>query len=297
MELTRTTALAGVVAISFAAIFVRLADVHPAVSTFFRLAYALPVLGVAWYAVRHRDHRPGRSRLLAAASGALLAVDLTLFHHAIDVIGAGLATVLANTQVLFVGAAAWVIHRERPTLLARLMVPVVLGGVALISGLGGEDAYGSEPVTGVLLGLGAGMIYAAFLLGFRASNRGHLAPSVGPLVDATAGAAAAAIVLGIATGNLDFGWEWPAHGWLLALAVVVQGLGWMLISVALPRLPALDTSVLLLVQPICALLWARLLFDESLSVVQWTGVVAVIGGVAMLARRGSTEAPALESAP
>ena len=275
--------------ISFAAIFVRLAEVDPAVSTFFRLAYAIPVLVVAWLFVRRRDNRPTRSRLLAAGSGALLAMDLFLFHTAIDFIGAGLTTVLANTQVLFVGAAAWVLHRERPTALARVLVPVILGGVVLISGLGEANAYGEDPVAGVLLGVGAGLLYSGFLIGFRASNRGHLAPSAGPLLDATIGSAAMALVLGLISGNLDFGWEWPAHGWLIATGVVVQALAWMLISVALPRLPALDTSVLLLVQPMGALVWARILFDESLSTFQWLGVVLVIGGVGLLAARGSTD--------
>jgi drug/metabolite transporter (DMT)-like permease len=173
---------------------------------------------------------------------------------------------------------------------------VVLGGVALISGLGGNDAYGDDPVRGAVMGVGAGLLYAGFLLIFRASNRGHLAPSAGPLLDATAGAAVTALVMGSASGELTLAWQWPSHGWLLALALVVQGLGWVLISVALPRLPALDTSVLLLVQPICALLWARLLFEESLSVVQWAGVVLVIGGVGLLAMRGSIQETSVDAA-
>jgi drug/metabolite transporter (DMT)-like permease len=286
---TRATALAGVLGISFAAIFVRLAAVDPAVSTFFRVVYALPALGVAWLVIRRRDRRPRRSRLLAAASGVLLSIDLTLFHHSIDLIGAGLATVLANTQVLFVGLGAWLLHRERPTALARWVVPMVFGGVILISGLGGDDAFGDDPVGGVLLGLGAGVIYSAFLIAFRASNRGHLAPTAGPLLDATVGASIGALVLGLAFGNLTMTWQWPAHGWLVALALVVQTAGWLLISVALPRLPALDTSVMLLVQPMMALIWARLLFEESLSLVQWTGVAFVVGGIGLLVTRGTVQ--------
>lgn len=285
--MTRATALAGVIGISFAAIFVRLAAVEPVVATFFRVAYAIPALAIAWLVIRGRDTRSYRSRLLAAASGVLLAIDLTLFHHAIEQIGAGLATVLANTQVLFVGVAAWLLHKERPTTLARITVPVVFTGVVLLSGLGRSDAYGDDPIAGVLLGVTAGVVYSGFLIGFRASNRGHLAPAVGPLLDATIGAAVGALLLGMAFGGLAFEWQWPAHGWLVALAVGVQAGGWLLISVALPRLPALDTSVMLLVQPLLALIWARLLFEESLSTVQWAGAALVIGGVGLLATRGT----------
>jgi drug/metabolite transporter (DMT)-like permease len=286
---TRAIALTGVLGISFAAIFVRLAAVDPAVSTLFRVAYALPPLAILWFISKARDTRPWRHRLLAAASGLLLAVDLTLFHHSIEHIGAGLATVLANTQVLFVGAAAWLLHRERPTVLARVVVPVVFGGVALLSGLGRSDAYGDDPFRGVLFGLGAGIVYAAFLLAFRASNRGHLAPSSGPLLDATLGASGGALILGLGVGNLDLAWQWPAHGWLIALAIVAQSAGWVLISVALPRLPALDTSALLLLQPMLALIWARLLFEESLSPVQWMGVALVVGGIGLLVTRGTVQ--------
>ncbi len=292
--MTRTTALAGVLGISFSAIFVRYAAVSPATATFYRVAYALPALAILWFVARSRDTRPWRHRLLAAASGVLLAVDLTLFHNSIDHIGAGLALVLANTQVLFVGVAAWLLHSERPTTQARVVVPVILGGIVLLSGLGRSDAYGDDPLRGVLFGLGAGIVYAGFLIAFRASNRGHLAPSAGPLLDATAGATLGALGIGALFSDLTVGLEWPAHGWLLALALVVQTAGWVLISVALPRLPALDTSVLLLAQPLMGLIWAQIFFDEPLSAVQWTGAALVIGGVGLLATRGTVR---VESAP
>jgi drug/metabolite transporter (DMT)-like permease len=67
--------------------------------------------------------------------------------------------------------------------------------------------------------------------------------------------------------------------------------GWLLIAGALPRLPALETSVMLLVQPALTVLWARLLFDESLAAIQWTGVAIVMTGVAIAGARGSVRPP------
>jgi len=289
----RLAALTGVVCISFAAIFVRAADVSPTTTTFFRAAYAIPVLFIAWLVVRSADHRSFDARRMALVAGLVLAFDLTMFHQSIDLIGAGLATVLANTQVLFVGLAAWLVWRERPTRTALWVVPIMLIGVAFISGLGRADTYGDDPVRGVLFGLVAGAAYAVFLLIFRTSNRTYLAPTAGPVLDATVGTAIGGLIAGAAALMLggDFSLEpaWPAHGWLIALAVVAQAVGWMLIAVALPRLPALETSVMILLQPVLALVWARIFFDEALSSLQVLGVGIVLAGMLVVSVRGTVE--------
>jgi drug/metabolite transporter (DMT)-like permease len=290
-RLLRATAAAGVVLLSFAAIFVVKADVSATTTTVFRALYAIPLLLVVWLAVRRRDERPGSARRLAIVAGLVLSFDLTFFHLSIEWIGAGLATVLVNTQVLFVGFIAWIVYRERPTRTAFWMVPVMLVGVALISGLGAADSFGDDPARGVLAGLLAGAAYGGFLLIFRASNRSHLAPVPGPVLDATIGVALGGLVAGAIAGNLDVEPSWPAHGWLLALAILVQAVGWMLVAVALPRLAALETSVIILIQPVGALLWSRLFLDEQLGTAQAIGALLVIGGLVLLSIRGTVEAP------
>lgn len=279
--------LAGVLAISFSAIFVRLAGVSPDTASFFRAAYALPALLLAWLAFRRRDRRTRRERGLAFVAGLFLALDFAFWHRAIGDIGAGLATVIGNVQVVFVGVFAWVFLRERPTRLALGLVPTVFLGVTLISGLGGAGAFGKDPLAGVIFGLLTALMYTGFLMLLRASNRG-LAPPGGPLLDATAGAFLGVLVIApLFDSEFSFVPSWPAHGWLVALALVAQVAGWLLISAALPRLPSLETSVMLLLQPMLTVLWAFLLFDEVLSLVQWVGVALVLGGVAVLASRGS----------
>jgi len=284
--LTRILAILGVVGISFSAVFVRLADVSPSTAAIFRAAYAIPPLAIAWMIVRRRDQRSTRERLVAFVAGLCLALDLFVWHHAIRVIGAGLATVLANTQVVFVGLLAWLIHHERPSTTALRTIPVVFVGVALISGLGRPDAYGSNPLAGAALGVLTGIAYSGFLLIFRRSNR-RLAPPAGPLLDATIGALVGSVALSPLDPHTSFAFAWPAHGWLIALAIVAQVAGWLLIASALPRLPALETSVLLLLQPMMTVLWGLIIFRETLSPTQWSGVALVIGGIAVVTFRGS----------
>lgn len=281
----RLAAAFGVFLISFSAIFVRLAHVEPITAAFFRSLYALPVLFVI-YRLRGADDRPPKTRALAISAGAMLGIDLVFWHHAIDHIGAGLATVMGNTQVVFVGLMAWWLYGERPSRWSWVLTPVIFTGVVLVSGLGRDDAYGADPGRGVIFGVLTALAYTAYLMMLRASGSAGKSP-VGPLLDATFGAAAASLVLGLVLGGFNPEPHWPAHGWLFALAMVSQVFGWLLITKALPQLPALETSVLLLMQPMLTVLWGRLLFAELLSPVQWAGVGCVLVGVGALSFSGS----------
>jgi len=283
-------ALLGVLVISFSAVFVRLADVSPTTAAFFRMAYAVPVLFLLWIVRRQRDTRSRSERLLALAAGLVLSCDLSVWHLSIAWIGAGLSTVLANIQVLFVGGVSWLLFGEKPSRTALAVIPLILAGVALGSGLGRPGAYGLHPVGGALLGALTGLLYATFLVLFRTSNRRRVPPE-GPLLDASLGAMLGCLAVGLLDPGFSFVPSWPAHGWLLALALLPQVLGWLLISIALPRLPALETSVMLLGQPVLTMFWGVVIFAEYLSGWQWGGVAAVLGGLAVLLVRGTAVGP------
>ena len=153
------SAVLGAMSIAFSGILVRLADVEPATAAIFRCAYALPALALIAYLER-RAHgpRPAAQVQLAMLAGIFLALDLVIWHHTIRLVGAGLATVLGNTQVVIVALLAWWILGERPPRRTLLAMPVVLVGVVLISGVIGTGAYGTNPGLGVILGLVVGLV-------------------------------------------------------------------------------------------------------------------------------------------
>ena len=279
------TAILGALTIAFSAIFVRLADVSPATAAIFRCAYALPLLGLlAWYEQRRYGPRAAGQARLAWIAGAFFAADLVLWHHAIEEVGAGLATVLGNTQVVIVPIAAWLFLGERPGSRVAASVPLVLIGVVLISGVLGAEPYGRNPVMGVLFGLGTGLAYAGFLLVQRRANADHRRPA-GPLFDATLSAAVCSLLIGLPLGELDLVPTWPAHGWLVLLALSVQVLGWLLISISLPRLPAAVTSVVLTIQPVGSVLLGIWILAEAPSPFQLFGVAFIIAGLLMTTLR------------
>ncbi len=332
----RVCAIAGAVTIAFSSILVRLSHASPSTAAIFRCVYALPVLGLLAYGEDRRlGRRSWRDRRAALGAGVFFTFDLILWHHSIGDVGAGLATVLANVQVVLVPLVAWAILSERPGRRVLAALPIALLGVLLISGVLEHGAYGRDPARGAVFGLGAGVAYVGFLLllrqgGSDLSHRtmgraGHpaapdawrpaapdawrpaapdarrpAAPDArrpihrvaGPLFDATGVAAVLCVVGGLIIGDAKLVPQFPGAWWLITLALTSQVLGWMLITISLPRLPAAMTSLLLTIQPVGSVALAALIFTESPSGLQLAGVAMVLAALlvatrpARAARRG-----------
>ncbi|MGH8916091.1 MAG: DMT family transporter [Acidimicrobiia bacterium] len=283
-------ALAGALAISFSAILYGLSEVSPTTGAFYRALYALPMLFVVWWVRRDEDQRSRNKRYIAFAAGLVLGLDVVVWHISIEYIGAGLATLIANSQVIVVAVVAWIFFSEKPSRQIAVAIPVVLLGVALVSGLGRGDSFGSNPLLGTLLALVSALFYAGFILGLRNSNDIQ-APSAGPLMEATAGAALSALIAGVFGGDLQYAPTWPAHGWLIVLALSSQVAGWLLIGYALPRLPAVETATIILLQPVLTMVWGVLIFGEAPSPIQLVGAALVLAGVGFVAVRGARRVP------
>jgi drug/metabolite transporter (DMT)-like permease len=288
--------LLGALVIAFSAILVRLAEVSPTTASFFRCAYALPVLAVlAWHERRRHGPRERRDRLLAFIAGAIFAADLIFWNYSIKAVGAGLATVLGNVQVVLVAVLAWAALGERPAPRTLLAIPIALIGVVLISGVVGSGAYGADPLLGVVYGLLTAISYAFFLLILRQAGSSERPPA-GPLFDATLSAALFSAIAGVAIGNIDWVPDAEAQAWLVLLALSSQVLGWMLISVSLPRLPAVLTSIVLMLQPVCTVLLGAVLLDEAPSAVQLSGVAIVLAAVGFATLGQRSREPLTQSA-
>jgi drug/metabolite transporter (DMT)-like permease len=289
----RAMAVLGALAIAFSSILVREAAVSPSTAAVFRCAYAVPILFLLAHAEDRRlGPRPARDRKLAAIAGLFFAVDLVCWHHAIEDVGAGLATVLGNLQVAFVPVIAWLALKEKPGARVLLTLPLMLSGIVLISGALERGAYGDNPTQGVVFGIATGLSYAGFILVLRQGGQDLRRPA-GPLFDATLVAALGALAIGAVVGDLDLVPSWPAHGWLVVLALTSQVVGWLLISASLPRLPAALTSVLLTIQPIGSVILGALIFAERPTGLQLLGVVAILTGLIVTTRRprGTTLEP------
>ncbi len=245
----------------------------------YRCAYALPVLALL---ARHEGRAYGplaRGTVrLALVAGVLFALDLVFWAHAIEDVGAGLATVLGNLQVVIVPFVALAVLGERPGRTILLALPVMLAGVVLISGALEGGAYGDDPARGVVWGVLTGISYAGFILVLRQAGSDVRRPA-GPLFVATASAALVALVVGLAVDPADLVPRWPAHGWLVLLALSSQVVAWMLITSSLPRLPAALTSVTLTIQPLGSVLLGVVLLGERPTGLQLAGAGCILAGL------------------
>ncbi|HXO09750.1 MAG TPA: DMT family transporter [Solirubrobacteraceae bacterium] len=282
----RQCALIAAVTIAFSSILFRLSAASPSTAAFFRCIYALPILGVIVLIEDRRfGRRSWRERWPGLAAGVFFAVDLLFWNKSIVDVGAGLATVLANIQVVLVPLVAWAILAEHPGRRVLAALPVSLLGVLLISGVVEHGAYGRDPARGTLFGIIAGVTYVGFLLLLRQGGADLRRPA-GPLFDATAVGAILSLVAGLVIGDIRLVPTWPSAGWLALLALSSQVFGWLLIATSLPRLPAAMTSMLLTVQPVASVLLAALILAESPSPVQLVGVVFILAALLTASRPG-----------
>ena len=277
----------GALVIAFSAILVDLADVTPATAALYRCAYALPVLGaIGWWEHRRFGPRSWRERRLAAAAGLLFAVNLIVWHYAIADVGPGLATVLGNLQVVIVPFLAFGLLQEKLPRSLLTALPLVFGGVVLVSGALEHGAYGANPTRGALLGIANGVAYATYLLVQRQGSMDLRRPA-GALFTMSFVAAVASLGFGLAVGAGDLAPAWPSAGWLITLALTSQVVGWLLITFSLPRLPAALTSMILTIQPIGSIALGAALLGQEPSALQLCGVAFILGGVLSVAvRRG-----------
>lgn len=273
----------GAVLISFSGVWVRFADVEPARSAFLRGAYALPIIALLLLVRGRREHR--RWWLpVAMVAGMLLGADLVAWHASIGIIGVGLATVLTNLQVVFIGLAGVVIFRERPDRTFWVALPLVLAGIWLLSAAGQPIVDDGSVPLGILFGVFAGLTWAGALIVLRLGRARQ--PRTSGLSMLWALTVGATIVMGGAATyeGVAAPAGWPADGWLLLLAIGSQVLAWLLLTSSIHRLPAAATSVALLLQPVLALVWGAVLLAEPIGLPQIAGAGIVLTGVAIAHR-------------
>ena len=152
----------------------------------------------------------------------------------------------------------------------------------LISGALEDGAYGAHPARGVLFGALTGIAYAGFILILRHGNEDLRRPA-GPLFDATWVAAVGSLAVALALGVDDLAPAWPSAGWLMLLALSSQVLGWLLISISLPRLPAALTSMILTIQPVGSVVLGIVLLGEDPSALQLCGAACILAGLVSVA--------------
>jgi drug/metabolite transporter (DMT)-like permease len=277
--------LAGAAMISFAPVFVRLVDVAPTTSAFYRTLFGGLMLLIL---VRRRREPLGPGRVAFAAlvgAGLFFALDLWAWHRSIWYVGPGLATLLANFQVFVLAIAGVLLFRERIRTELVVAIPMAFAGLVLIVGVD-WDGLGSTYRWGIAYGLLTAVAYAAYILSLR---RARLTAERGSTVSDLALASlvsAAALLPAAGAEGVSLAVPSPTDAMLLvAYALVAQVLGWLLISSSLREVPASMVGLLLLLQPTLAFVWDVLIFEREFGSTEATGAALALFAIYLGSRR------------
>lgn len=254
--------LAGAALISFAPVFVRLTDVPPTASAFYRTLFGgLMLLAL----LRFRGERlwvGGAALVALVAAGLFFALDLWAWHRSIWFVGPGLATLLANFQVFVLACAGIALYGERLRVELVVAIPMALAGLGLIVGLGRGDLP-ADYRWGIGFGLLTAVAYAGYLLTLRRARFRTVGVSPAGGLAIASLFSALALLLSAGLEGVSLSIPTATDGALLvAYALVAQVLGWLLISSSLREVPASTVGLLLLLQPTLAFVWDILIFQR-----------------------------------
>ncbi|MDT8912379.1 DMT family transporter [Amycolatopsis sp. PS_44_ISF1] len=281
-----TRVLAGAGCLSASAVLVKVAAVDPATSAFLRCAIALVVLApLAWREYHRSGPLSRRGVVVALIAGVALGADYVMWTRSIFDVGAGIATVLINVQVIVLPLLGLLIDRERTSRRFVLACPVMLAGIVLISGVLEEHGSASNTVRGTVFGVLAGAAYALYLYLTRRQGKAEPGRTTTSLAVSTASAAATSAALSPLSSGIHLGSIGPGS-WLamIGLAVLGQVLAWLLINSGSPLLPANQTAALLLTQPVATVVLSLLVLAEVPSALEVGGMVLVLASVAVANR-------------
>ena len=281
-----TALVLGAIAMGASPLFVRVADVGPFASAFWRTALALPFLAV-WAATEPRPQRAFSNRAVWL-SGLMFAGDLFFWHLAILATTVANATFFATTAPLFVAVGAWFLLSERVKRHGIIGLALcLLGGAALV---GHSYGYAPDRLTGDFYGIVTAVFFAGYMLALRAARRGVGAGTV----SFVSAAITTVILFAIAYALEPRMLPQSSHGWtvLIALALISQVAGQGLLAFALGTLPAPFSSLVIFLEAVAAALFAWIVLKEALEPLQWLGGVLILAGI-WIARPRSVPAGSL----
>lgn len=275
---------AGAIFIALSPIWVRVSEVGPTASAFWRVCLAVPLLWVLFFSLKTNEKKFNLPLAPCFLAGLAFAGDLAFWHWSIQYTSVANSTLLANLASIFVTLAAWVLWKQRPSGLFLTGLAAALLGVGLL--VRASLGFSSSALLGDALGVVTAMFYAWYLLSMKGLRDRGAATLQLMAVTTTV---TAAILLPVALASGESLLPPTGFGWLklLGLAWISHSAGQGLIAYALAQLPAAFSAVGLLLQPVFAAVFAWLLLAEPLSALQCAGGAVVLAGI-YLAHRGKS---------
>ncbi len=280
----------GAALISLSPVWVKLVDVSPTTSGFYRVLIGGIALAAYLLLRRQRLQLSRRAWLMIIVAAVFLTLDLWVWHRSIIYVGPGLATLLANFQVFFMMLAGIVLLRQTPRPMQFFAVPMALLGLTLIVGLDWSDLPPDYQL-GIVFGLLTAVAYAAYLLSLRhvRLKSPHRLPTrelvvISLLTAVMLGATAALEGESLAITSLS------DVGWLVGYGLLSHSLGWLFIASSLPQVTTVEAGLALLLQPTLSFGWDVLFFDRPMTTIELIGAAIALAAIYLGSRSSSKQA-------
>lgn len=271
--------LSGAILISFAPVFVRLISVGPMTTGFYRVSIGgVVLLGMAAFR-KERLLPPRPVVMVTVGAGLAFALDLGFWHHSIELVGPGVATILANFQVFVLAAYGILVLGERFSWRYLAGILMAFGGLFLLLGRNWTELSSGYRM-GVVLGGLTALAYSVYLLSLRRLQK--TMPLQRPLANLAGVTVVSSFFLAVTVYVTDETFAIPTvydGGMLVALALTAQVAGWLAISWGLPHVRASKAGLILLLQPTLAFIWDVLFFARPTSLADGVGASLALGGI------------------
>jgi drug/metabolite transporter (DMT)-like permease len=271
--------LTGSTALAIGPWFVRMADVGPIASGFWRLALAIPFLFLIARVSKQRFGRPdAKLWAMIAVAGFFFAADLALWHEGILRTKLANSTLFGNISSFFFAGYGFLVARRLPSRMQAFALLLATVGIVLL--LGRSYELSRVHLVGDLLSIGAGLAYVVYMIAIeRARTRLDTWPT---LAIATV---VGAICLWPLAEALD-GSVLP-HDWtpLLCLAIGSQVIGQGLVVFAMGRLSPVVVGVALLTQPLVSATVGWAAYGERMTGPDIAGALALAAALVLIRGR------------
>ena len=211
---------------------------------------------------------------LLCLSGAAIGVNWILLFEAYNYTSVATATLCYYLAPMFVILASPLVVGERLTAKKLICVLTALLGLVFVSGVL-ESGGGSSDLRGVLLGLGAAVLYASVVL--MNKQLGDV-PAYDRTIVQLSSSAAVLLPYVLLTENLGALTFTPGTiGLLLVVGIVHTGIAYALYFGSLMQLKAQTAAILSYIDPVVAVLLSALVLREHMSLLSGLGAVLVLG--------------------
>lgn len=213
-----------------------------------------------------------RAGYYAFLAGAFLGWDLGLWHKSIYAVGPGISTLLNSLQIFWLSAIGWFVFGERQSRLQLFGLSLAIIGISLIASP--EFGHNTQALWGFVSGIVSGFMLALSMVCVRKTHEATHIPIFPLMLYISLGGTAALLLPALLLNYQNFLPHTPAQiGWIIVYGSIMQCLAWGLIAYSIPKLSLSLTGLLLLSEPVAALMIDYIFLHKSINSLQWTGAI------------------------